>query len=106
MTKFFCGNLNPKTSLTYLTFIILLILNFNCQLCLNRSTDFKNLEFDPFNSKKFFGLNDQLDLNINLFNGINLIKNYYFDIDGAIKQLKSSQQNSLSIFHLIFIMKI
>ena len=50
---------------------------------LNKSTDFKNLEFDPFNSENFFGLNDQLDPNV-FFYGNNLTKTNYFDIDGAI----------------------
>lgn len=61
-------------------------------MCLKRSTDFNNLEFDSFKSVNIFGLNDQSDRIVDLFDQLNLIKTYYFDIDGAIK-IKTSHQN-------------
>ena len=67
---------------------------------LNKSTDFENLEFDPFNSGNFLEQNDQSDPDVNLLDGINLIKTNFFDIDGLTEQLESSRQNSFSIFYL------
>lgn len=69
-------------------------------MCLNKSTEFQNQEFDPFISENVLGLNDQSDPGVNLFDGINLIKTNYFSIDGVIKELKFSRQNSFSISHL------
>ena len=54
----------------------------------------------PCSSENFLRLNDQLDCNLNLFDGVNLNKTNYFDIGGVIKQLKSLHQNSFSIFPL------
>lgn len=46
----------------------------------------KNLEFDPFNSYNFLGLNDHSDPDVNLFDRNKFIKINYFDTEGAVKQ--------------------
>ena len=68
-------------------------------MCPNMSTDFENLEFDPFNSENILGINDQSDSNINLFDRIKLLRTNYFDTDKAIKQIK------IKIHFQVFILK-
>lgn len=53
-----------------------------------------------------FWLNDQPDPNKNYFDGINLIKTNCFDIDGAIKQLKSLQEKLSEKLEMNFVLKI
>ena len=48
---------------------------------------FRNLEFYPFNFENVLRPNDKSDADVNLFDGINMIRTNCFDVDNVNKEL-------------------
>ena len=85
--------LPTKINLTYVNFGYSINIKLKFSVCVEISPLISRIY--PFSSENF----------LELFDGINLIKINYFDIKDMTKQLKYSYKNSVSIFHLIIIIR-